>query len=70
MTDMADRIEIVSADASATNSRSCCCPTRRGRARDLLVRTGLADHVVLPELSALQRRVDEHNRHGTSTTTP
>ncbi len=62
MTDMADRIEIVSAERVRDELAKLLLTDSPRAGLDLLVRTGLADRV-LPELSALQREVDEHNRH-------
>ena len=62
MTDMAERIDIISAERVRDElSRLLLCDAPRA-GLDLLVRTGLADRVV-PELSALEREVDEHGRH-------
>lgn len=62
MSDMAERIRIVSAEriAAELNGLLLCDTPRQGL--DLLVSTGLADQV-LPELSALRAEVDEHGRH-------
>ncbi|MER7758432.1 CCA tRNA nucleotidyltransferase [Streptomyces sp. NPDC097619] len=62
MTDMADRIEIVSAERVQTelNKLILSAAPRQGLA--LLVDTGLADRV-LPELPALRLESDEHHRH-------
>nr|WP_103063108.1 CCA tRNA nucleotidyltransferase [Actinomyces qiguomingii] len=62
MTDMAPRLEIVSAErVRAELERLLLAPWPR-RGLELLVHTGVAD-VVLPELAALQETVDEHKRH-------
>jgi poly(A) polymerase len=62
MTDMAARIEIVSAERVRDElSKLLCGPfPREGLA--LLVETGLAEHV-LPELPKLRLEIDEHHRH-------
>nr|WP_307855999.1 CCA tRNA nucleotidyltransferase [Nocardioides faecalis] len=62
MTEMAGRIEIISAERVRDELvKLICAPTPRpGLA--LLVDTGLADHV-LPELPALKLERDEHHRH-------
>ena len=62
MADMADRIDIVSAERVREElSRTLLADAPRP-GLDLLVRTGLADRVI-PEVSALVREVDEHGRH-------
>lgn len=62
MTDMADRIDIVSAERVRDElSKLLLAPEpRRGLA--LLVETGIADRV-LPEIPALRLERDEHHRH-------
>ena len=62
ITEMAGRIEIVSAERVRDELAKLVlfADPRRGLA--LLVQTGLADHVV-PELPALQLEIDEHHRH-------
>ncbi|MFE6282833.1 CCA tRNA nucleotidyltransferase [Streptomyces sp. NPDC057877] len=62
MTEMAGRIEIVSAERvrDELNKLILSAHPRKGLA--LLVETGLADHV-LPELPALRLESDEHHRH-------
>jgi poly(A) polymerase len=62
MTDMADRIEIVSAERVRHELVKLVCAPSPRRGLDLLVSTGLADHV-LPEVPALRLEVDEHHRH-------
>src|SRR5262245_25714970 len=62
MTDMVDRIEIVSAERVRDELVKLVCTPSPRRGLDLLVSTGLADHV-LPELPALRLEVDEHHRH-------
>lgn len=62
MTEMAERIEIVSAErVQAELVKLLLAPSPR-RGLELLTHTGLADHV-LPELPALQLTIDEHHRH-------
>lgn len=62
MRDMADRIRIVSAERVRDEfSRLVLAPVPRA-GLDLLVSTGLAA-LVVPELAALEREVDEHGRH-------
>ena len=62
MTEMADRITIVSAErVQAELVKLMLAPVPR-RGLELLVHTGLAEHV-LPELPALQLTIDEHHRH-------
>lgn len=62
MTEMAERITIVSAERVRDElSRMVLAPHPRV-GLELLVRTGLAEHV-LPELPALQLEIDEHHRH-------
>jgi poly(A) polymerase len=62
MTAMADRITIVSAERVRDEmSRLLLAPDPR-RGLELMVDTGLADHV-LPELPALRLEIDEHHRH-------
>lgn len=62
MGDMADRIDIVSAERVRDELTRLLLSDDPRPGLDLLVSTGIADRV-LPELSALQREVDEHNRH-------
>ncbi len=60
--DMASRIEIVSAErVQAELTKLVCAPNPRPGLQ-VLVDTGLADHV-LPELPALRLEIDEHHRH-------
>ena len=62
MTEMAPRLEIVSAErVRAELERLLISPWPR-RGLELMVHTGVAD-VVLPELAALVETVDEHRRH-------
>jgi poly(A) polymerase len=59
---MAGRIGIVSAErVQAELTKLVCAPAPRP-GLEVLVGTGLADHV-LPELPALRLEVDEHHRH-------
>ncbi|MFZ5871222.1 MAG: CCA tRNA nucleotidyltransferase [Actinomycetota bacterium] len=62
MTAMAGRIEIVSAERVRTELEKLVCGARPRRGLELMVDTGLADHV-LPELPALRLEIDEHHRH-------
>ncbi|HEU4513015.1 MAG TPA: CCA tRNA nucleotidyltransferase [Nocardioidaceae bacterium] len=62
MTDMAGRIEIVSAERVRDELVKLVCSPYPRRGLTLLVDTGLADHV-LPELPALALERDEHHRH-------
>lgn len=62
MVDMADRIEIVSVERVASELNGLLLTDSPRAGLDLLVTTGLADHV-LPELSALRMERDEHGRH-------
>jgi poly(A) polymerase len=62
MTAMADRITIVSAERVRDELEKLICAAQPRIGLDLLVTTGLAEHV-LPELPALQLQVDEHHRH-------
>ena len=60
--DRADRLEIVSAERVREElARLVVAPAAR-RGLELMVATGLADHV-LPELPRLRLEVDEHHRH-------
>ena len=62
MTAMAERIDIISAERVRDElTRLLLTPAPR-EGLDLLVRTGLASRVI-PEIAALEREVDEHNRH-------
>lgn len=60
--DMAGRIEIVSAERVQAELSKLVCAERPREGLELLVGTGLADHV-LPELPALRLEIDEHHRH-------
>jgi poly(A) polymerase len=62
MTDMAERITIVSAERVRDELVKLICAPYPRRGLTLLVETGLADHV-LPELPALALERDEHHRH-------
>ncbi len=62
ITEMADRIEIVSAERVRDELAKLVLAPDPRRGLALLVETGLAGHVV-PELPALQLEIDEHHRH-------
>ncbi|MDO4784075.1 MAG: CCA tRNA nucleotidyltransferase [Propionibacteriaceae bacterium] len=62
MSDMAERIEIVSVERIAAELNGLLLSDSPRAGLDLLVTTGIADRV-LPELSALRRETDEHGRH-------
>ncbi|MEU1195704.1 CCA tRNA nucleotidyltransferase [Streptomyces sp. NPDC005813] len=62
MTDMAVRIEIVSAERVRDELNKLILSAHPRKGLTLLVDTGLADHV-LPELPALRLERDEHHRH-------
>jgi poly(A) polymerase len=62
MTAMAERITIVSAERVRDELIKLICAPHPRIGLDLLVSTGLADHV-LPELPALRLEDDEHHRH-------
>lgn len=62
MVDMADRIQIISAERVRDELVKLICGTAPRRGVDLLVESGLAAHV-LPEIPALKLEVDEHHRH-------
>lgn len=62
MTDMAPRLEIVSAERIRDEFVKILLSPRPRLGLDLLVRTGLAEQF-LPELPALEMEGDEHNRH-------
>jgi poly(A) polymerase len=62
MTEMADRITIVSAERVRDELEKLICADHPRIGLDLLVSTGLAKHV-LPELPALRDAEDEHRRH-------
>jgi len=62
MTRMAERISIISAERVRDELVKLICGAHPRTGVDLLVDTGLADHV-LPEVSALRLESDEHHRH-------
>jgi len=62
MNDMADRIEIVSAERLRDELSKLICGQFPRQGLALLVNTGLADQV-LPELPTLRLEIDEHHRH-------
>lgn len=62
MTEMAERIEIISAERVRDELVKLICAPYPRRGLELLVDTGLADRV-LPELPALRLERDEHHRH-------
>lgn len=62
MTAMAQRIDIISAERVREELSRLLLSDAPRPGLDLLVRTGLAD-LVMPEVSALVREVDEHGRH-------
>ena len=62
MTDMADRLGIVSAERVQVELSKLILARHPRAGLSLLVDTGLADHV-LPELPKLQLEIDEHHRH-------
>jgi poly(A) polymerase len=59
---MAARIEIVAAERVKVEFEKTMLAPDPRRGLELLVDTGLADHV-LPELPALRLEIDEHHRH-------
>ncbi|MGV3150314.1 CCA tRNA nucleotidyltransferase [Rothia sp. 11254D007CT] len=62
MVDMADRIQIISAERVRDELVKLICGTAPRRGVDLLVESGLASFV-LPEIPALKLETDEHHRH-------
>jgi len=62
MQELAPRIEIVAAERVRVELEKLILGRFPRRGLELLVETGLADHV-LPELPALALEVDEHHRH-------
>jgi poly(A) polymerase len=62
MTQMAERISIISAERVRDELVKLICGDRPRVGIDLLVETGLAEFV-LPEVSALRLESDEHHRH-------
>jgi poly(A) polymerase len=62
MRDMAPRIAIVAAERVRVELEKTLLAPYPRRGLELIVDTGLADHV-LPELPALRLEIDEHHRH-------
>ena len=62
MTEMAERIEIVSPERVRAELEKLVVAARPRAGLELLVDSGLAEHV-LPELPALRLEIDEHHRH-------
>lgn len=62
MTDMAERIKIISAERVRDELTKLICADYPRRGINLLVDSGLAD-IVLPEIPALKLETDEHHRH-------
>ncbi len=62
MIEMAERIKIISAERVRDELTKLICAPQARLGVDILVNSGLADHV-LPEVSALRLEVDEHHRH-------
>ncbi len=62
MSEMAARLEIVAVERCRVELEKLLLADRPRRGLELLVHTGLADHL-LPELPALMLEVDEHHRH-------
>jgi poly(A) polymerase len=62
MTDMAERISIISAERVRDELVKLICGAQPRAGIDILVETGLAD-IVLPEVPALKLETDEHHRH-------
>lgn len=62
MSEMAERIEIVSAERIRDELDKLVCGAHPRAGLRLLVDTGLASHV-LPELPKLRLEIDEHHRH-------
>lgn len=62
MTEMSERINMISAERVRDELVKLICGAHPGAGIDVLVRTGLADHV-LPEVPALRLETDEHHRH-------
>jgi poly(A) polymerase len=60
--DMAERVGIVSAERVQAEISKLLLADRPRAGLEVLVDTGLADHV-LPELPALRLEIDEHHRH-------
>ena len=62
MTDMAERITIVSAERIQAELTGLLLTDSPREGLNLLVDTGIADHI-LPELPAMRLELDEHHRH-------
>jgi poly(A) polymerase len=62
MRDMAGRLEIISVERISDELSKLLCAAHPRAGLELLVDTGLADHV-LPELPALRLEIDEHHQH-------
>jgi poly(A) polymerase len=62
MTEMAPRLEIVSAERITAELTKLMLTPDPAAGIDLLVQTGVAD-LILPEISKLRMEVDEHHRH-------
>ncbi|WP_181274265.1 CCA tRNA nucleotidyltransferase [Brevibacterium oceani] len=62
MTAMAERIDIISAERVQVELFKLMTGIDPAAGVDLLVRTGIADHV-LPEVAGLRLETDEHHRH-------
>ncbi|MBG6183636.1 poly(A) polymerase [Arthrobacter sp. CAN_A214] len=62
MTSMAERIGIISVERVRDELTKLILGPAPARGIDVMVETGLADHV-LPEVSALRLEVDEHHKH-------
>ncbi|NLT55033.1 MAG: CCA tRNA nucleotidyltransferase [Actinomycetales bacterium] len=62
MRELGERIRIVSAERVRVELEKTLLAAAPRRGLELLVRTGLADHV-LPELPALRLEIDEHHHH-------
>jgi poly(A) polymerase len=62
ITEMADRLTIVAAERIRVELEKLLLADDPRRGLELMVGTGLAEHVV-PELPALKLQVDEHHRH-------
>ena len=62
MREMADRLEIISVERISDELSKLLCGQHPRAGLELLVDTGLAEHV-LPELPALRLEIDEHHQH-------
>jgi poly(A) polymerase len=62
MTEMADRIDIVSAERVRDELVKLVCALHPRRGLEVLVETGLAERV-LPEVPKMRLEIDEHHRH-------